>query len=98
MAKRPFFHTRSVVSESKAEMSLVKACGRGVAGYGRAEQSSWRAPFFFIQAADTQLGMMDYWGSNGKVLYFPRCNQTVKLSTPTPSFFDPFSLRPFIYM
>jgi hypothetical protein len=51
-------------------MSLVKACGRGVAGYGRAEQSSWRAPFFFVQAADTQLGMMDYWGSNGKVYNF----------------------------
>jgi hypothetical protein len=49
-------------------MALVKACGRGVAGYGRAEQSGWRAPFFFIQAADTQLGMMDYWGSDGKVL------------------------------
>jgi len=68
MAKRPFVHTGSVVSESKSEMSLVKACGRGVAGYGRAEQSGWRAPFFFIQAADTQLGMMDYWGSDGKVL------------------------------
>ena len=29
--------------------------------------SSWKDPFFFIQAADTQLGLMYNWGTNGKV-------------------------------
>ena len=47
---------------------VVKAEGRAVAGLGKAEQSQWKeGGFFFVQAADTQLGMMDYWGSNGKV-------------------------------
>jgi len=46
---------------------LVEASGRALEGHGKAEQGVWQSPFFFVQAADTQLGMMDYWGSNGKV-------------------------------
>ena len=51
-------------------MGILKAEGRVVAGLGKAEHAQWRSGFFFVQAADTQLGMMDYWGSNGKVSTF----------------------------
>jgi len=33
--------------------------------FEKKEQKEWRGPFFFIQAADTQLGLMDRWGTDG---------------------------------
>ena len=58
------------------------------------------APFFFIQAADTQLGMIDTWGENGSTgAQYPYitwqremdlCQQTVDLlnnMSPKPAFF-----------
>lgn len=80
---------------------LRKAEGRTVAGLGKPEQGQWReGGFYFVQAADTQLGMMDYWGSNGKDgKQYPDvgwerevdlCRQSVELLNrlePRPAFF-----------
>lgn len=64
-----------------------------------AADSKWQGSFFFVQAADTQLGMIDSWGDGSVGAQYPDitwereielCGQTVKLlnsMTPKPAFF-----------
>ena len=33
--------------------------------FNKDSQQKWQGPFFFICAADTQLGLMDRWGTDG---------------------------------
>ena len=42
------------------EKVIRKAKDRILPGYST--KSKWDQPFFFVQAADTQLGMIDNWG------------------------------------
>lgn len=46
---------------------ILKAENRVIAHDALAEheQQEWKGPFFFVQAADTQLGLMDRWGTDG---------------------------------
>ncbi len=37
---------------------ILKAKDQVLAGFKVGSESNWRSPFFFVQAADTQLGMM----------------------------------------
>lgn len=79
---------------------MLKARNHVLEGYSHASQATWQSGFFFVQAADTQLGMMDYWGSNGKDgkqypdISWERevelCRQTVTILNrmkPRPAFF-----------
>lgn len=64
-----------------------------------ANHSKWQGSFFFVQAADTQLGMIDSWGDGSVGATYPDitwereielCQQTVKLlndMNPKPAFF-----------
>jgi UDP-2,3-diacylglucosamine pyrophosphatase LpxH len=61
--------------------------------------TDWKEPFYFIQAADTQLGMIDNWGDGSVGEQYPNitwdreielCTQTVQLLNsmrPKPAFF-----------
>ena len=82
------------------EKIIRKGKNRTLPGFSASPDSSkWQNPFFFIHAADTQLGMMDNWG-NGMVgakysnISWDReielCIKTVKLlnqMNPKPAFF-----------
>ena len=63
------------------------------------DKSKWDKSFFFVQAADTQLGMIDMWGDGKVGSEYPNvtwereielCSQTVDLlnrMSPKPAFF-----------
>ena len=82
------------------EKVIRKAKDRILPGFPTTSESSkWQEPFYFIQAADTQLGMMDSWGDGTVGAKYPDitwdreielCKQTVKLLNrmdPKPAFF-----------
>ncbi len=41
---------------------VLKAKDRILAGFEVGSESTWRSPFFFVQAADTQLGLISNYG------------------------------------
>ena len=41
---------------------VLKARNRGLPGFEVEQQAKWKSPFFFVQAADTQLGLIDNYG------------------------------------
>ena len=41
---------------------VLKATDRSLPGFEQETQGKWRSPFFFVQAADTQLGLIDNYG------------------------------------
>jgi hypothetical protein len=41
---------------------VLKAKDRTLAGFEVGSESKWKAPFFFVQAADTQLGLISNYG------------------------------------
>lgn len=41
---------------------VLKAHNRALPGFEVEKQAKWKSPFFFVQAADTQLGLIDNYG------------------------------------
>jgi len=61
-----------------SESVVLKARNRTLPGFEAETQSKWNSPFFFIQAADTQLGLIDNYGdgmSPDKVTNFAQSNR-----------------------
>ena len=61
----------SQTDESSKERTSVVRRGyeRQLSGFEECKGSeSWKSPFFFVQAADTQLGMIQVWG-DGTIRY-----------------------------
>jgi len=54
-------------------MPILKASDRSLqeAKFRLEDNVEWEAPFFFIQGADTQLGLMYNFGTDGKVRMEP---------------------------
>jgi len=87
-----------ILEESKV---IRKAKDRVLPGFETSrDKSKWKSSFFFVQAADTQLGMIDTWGGKDTVgAEYPNiswdreielCSQTVDLlnqMSPKPAFF-----------
>jgi len=79
------------------EKVIRKAKDRILPGFST--KSKWDQPFFFVQAADTQLGMIDTWGDGSVGNSYPNitwdreiklCEQTVDIlnkMNPNPAFF-----------
>ena len=76
-----------ILEESKV---IRKAKDRVLPGFETSrDKSKWKSSFFFVQAADTQLGMIDTWGGKDTVgAEYPNiswdreielCSQTVDL-------------------
>ena len=84
---------------TKEEDAVRKAKDRILPGFEDEKDSKWQDPFFFVQAADTQLGMIDSWGDGSVGAQYPNitwereielCTQTVELlnrMNPKPAFF-----------
>ena len=79
---------------------IRKAKERILPGFEKnATASKWKKAFYFVQAADTQLGMIDSWGDGSVGSHYPNitwdreielCSQTVDLLNrmrPRPAFF-----------
>jgi hypothetical protein len=49
-------------NEALAEKVVAKAKGRILPGFEPEANSKWTAPFYFVQAADTQLGLISNYG------------------------------------
>ena len=74
------------ILESKV---IRKAKDRILPGFETSrDKSKWKSSFFFVQAADTQLGMIDMWGDGSVGSEYPNvswdremelCSQTVDL-------------------
>ena len=88
--------------EEDPDNVIRKAKDRILPGFeiNAATASKWTEAFFFVQAADTQLGMIDMWGDGSGVgSQYPNiiwdreielCRQTVDLLNrmkPRPAFF-----------
>lgn len=83
---------------SNPDTVIRKAKDRVLQGFATSP-SNWEQPFFFVQAADTQLGMIDNWGDGSIGSQYPNikwereielCRQTVDLLNsmrPKPAFF-----------
>ena len=75
-----------ILEESKV---IRKAKDRVLPGFETSrDKSKWKSSFFFVQAADTQLGMIDMWGDGSVGSEYPNvswdremelCSQTVDL-------------------
>lgn len=70
-AKSESSEAKSESSESvdwpKLRRSVLRASERTLPGFEESSASrKWHAPFYFVQAADTQLGLIDHYG-DGKV-------------------------------
>jgi len=89
-------------SEDKTEKRPVVTKGEEhqLVGFEESKYSkTWQSPFFFIQAADTQLGMIGTWGDGTIAQQYPNvtweeeiilCRQSVKVINamrPRPAFF-----------
>lgn len=83
-----------------AECSVLKACNRTLPGFEEdVAATKWQEDYFFIQAADTQLGMMDNYGDGTIKDQYPNigwekeielCNKSVDIMNsmePKPKFF-----------
>uniref|UniRef100_A0A8C4SZ45 Calcineurin-like phosphoesterase domain containing 1 n=1 Tax=Erpetoichthys calabaricus TaxID=27687 RepID=A0A8C4SZ45_ERPCA len=78
-----------------AEM-FHRATGRSFKGFSAEEEGEWKGPFYFVQAADPQLGLMKAWAigdtDNGgdeweqEVLLTEKAIQAVNRLTPLPRF------------
>ena len=80
-------NSMEILEESKV---IRKAKDRVLPGFETSrDKSKWKSSFFFVQAADTQLGMIDTWGGKDTVgAEYPNiswdreielCSQTVDL-------------------
>ena len=47
---------------SLSDQVVLKAKDRILAGFEVESESGWKSPFFFVQAADTQLGLISNYG------------------------------------
>ncbi|XP_039632331.1 serine/threonine-protein phosphatase CPPED1 [Polypterus senegalus] len=73
-----------------------RAAGRSFKGFSAEEEGEWKGPFYFVQAADPQLGLMKAWAigdtDNGgdeweqEVLLTEKAIQAVNRLTPLPRF------------
>lgn len=78
---------------------VLKAKDRTLAGFEVGSESKWKAPFFFVQAADTQLGLISNYGDGTLKDRYPNitwdreielCKQSVQVLNamePKPAFF-----------
>ena len=87
-------------SSSPPPVSRLRASGQVLPGFEETPASAtWGRPFYFVQAADTQLGLIEVFGDGDVGKKYPDvgweremelCNQTVDILNqldPPPAFF-----------
>lgn len=76
-------------------LSLInKAANRSFPGFEKEKESSWNGPFYFIQGADTQFGMIETYveklenpGWEKEIKLAKECIQVINDMDPKPKFF-----------